>query len=234
MALSSRSNLKTFLRITTTDTTQDTYLDQLLSAADAIVKGFCKRSLEEATLTEYYDGNGTQYLPLRSRPVSSVTSVYLDEDGFYGDGASAFPSESALTAGSDFALKRDGAGGISKCGLLVRLGGSVVAYAGDLIGGTSGQLATLSGRATPIWPVGNGNIKVVYVAGYAAASIPDDLENALHSLAAYIRTTTPIGTPLDGQIVEKLTNTLRYAAGQIPEIGSIRETLVRYRELPVA
>src|SRR5262245_4437094 len=65
--------LKTYLRIASSDMSQDALLNGLLPVADGIVKRFCKRDLETAYYTnqnaEYRDGNGYRDLWLYQRPV---------------------------------------------------------------------------------------------------------------------------------------------------------------------
>lgn len=67
--LSDRTKLKVFLRIQSSDTSQDTLLDQLLVVADRIVKAHVRRDLETTLYTDFYDGQGVRDLVLRQRPV---------------------------------------------------------------------------------------------------------------------------------------------------------------------
>jgi hypothetical protein len=46
-------------------------LQQALTSADAAVKAYCHRDLEQQVYTEYRDGNNTDSLPLRQRPVTA-------------------------------------------------------------------------------------------------------------------------------------------------------------------
>lgn len=70
--LSDRTKLKVFLRIQSSDTSQDGLLDQLLIAADRIVKAYCRRDLETTLYTDYLDGQGVRDLVLRQRPVRGI------------------------------------------------------------------------------------------------------------------------------------------------------------------
>lgn len=51
-----------------------------VTAALAIAEAYCGRKLAQATLTEVYDGDGTDELLLDAHPVASVTSVTITDD----------------------------------------------------------------------------------------------------------------------------------------------------------
>jgi hypothetical protein len=71
--LSDLATLKVFLRLAPSDTSQDALLGQLLVAADRACKLFVKRDLETQVYAGYRDGTGTPDLPLRQRPVFTVS-----------------------------------------------------------------------------------------------------------------------------------------------------------------
>ena len=75
-------NIKTFLRITTTD--DDNLLAQLLAQAYDRVESECQRTFLEADYTEYHNGDGTDTVLLDNYPVNSITSLYDDPDRQYG------------------------------------------------------------------------------------------------------------------------------------------------------
>ncbi len=138
--------------------------DALRIGVEQAVKSYCKWELEQATATDYPDGNGQPDLPLRRPYVSSVTSVYLDSTGYYGQSNNAFPAASLLTAGTDYALVLDD-GSDARGGRLRRLGlGNYWYWPSDLI------YAQYPGGITyappPWWPVGSGNLKVTYTFGF--------------------------------------------------------------------
>src|SRR5262249_41418438 len=81
VALTDLSTVKTFLQVASTDTTQDALLTQLVTAADKVVRKFCKRELETAGYTQYASGNGLQQLPLRQRPVRIQTFTGTTSSG---------------------------------------------------------------------------------------------------------------------------------------------------------
>ena len=70
MPLAQVADLKTFLRISASDTTQDTLLTQLLNIASAAAQRWCKRRLELANYPqEFPKGTLAPDLILRQRPV---------------------------------------------------------------------------------------------------------------------------------------------------------------------
>ncbi len=170
-------------------TVSNPVLQQILEAADRAVKDWCKRDLEQHTYTDYYCGTGLPDLPLRQRPVSSITSLRLDQNGNYGDGPDAFPADSELTLGVDYVLVRDepryAGAGKSKSGIVRRVGGITTgAMFWDYPGPWQGlRKGTLTASRAPYWSYGNGNIQVIYVAGFAPGSIPADLRQAVNQLA---------------------------------------------------
>lgn len=157
-------------------------LEQYLEGAEAAVESYCHRKFAEAEYTEFYSGNGLPDLCLRQYPVSAIAEVRLDAAGYFGDGPGAFNSSTLLTAGQDYVLLRDD-GSLSQSGLLRRLGMSDAWLYGS---------SPRAGLAVPIrsavWPVGSGNVKARYTAGYDVPDdVPDDLKLAVMTLAAEIR-----------------------------------------------
>jgi len=118
MSLTTKPTIKTLLGVS--DTSLDAVIDVLIPQADAIIKGYLGREIEQATYTEYYSGSGDQVIVLNQTPVQSITSVNEDRDGFYGDGTDAFPASSLLVQGADYVLRKDDATNteVSKSGIL--------------------------------------------------------------------------------------------------------------------
>lgn len=155
--------LKTHLGIT--GSTEDTLLGQILDGIDWAVARFTGRAHKPGSHpfssiehTEYYDGNGQQFLILKRRPATAIDSVHVDASGYYGHGASAFAAATELTLGTHFAptsLEESEQNGSQ----LLRIGTH--------------------------WPRGMGNIKVVYTAGYT--TMPADIVLAVHQIAAAVR-----------------------------------------------
>jgi len=176
-----RAELKTFLGVAASDTSQDALFDQLIVDASAGVDLWTGRTFAGGvvTATEYYSGNGLPELVLRRRPVVVTgLAVNLDAIGYFGVPAAAFDSTTLLTHGADYVLRIDDPAGLSQSGLLLWLGGS--AMSGFPPAAVPGVLTP--GAARVGWPAGVGNIRVTYGAGYAA--VPDAIKTATRKLAA--------------------------------------------------
>lgn len=186
-SLSSLSSLRLHLGVPADDTSEDAFLTQALAQAEALVRKYVRQSwaCPAATYTHYLRGNDTDTLVLRERPVVSVTSVHLDRGGFYGEGPSAFATGTLLTEGEGYVLVPDGPSG-SHSGRLQRIGTVWPAQA-------EYRLGELSRSMVP----GKGNVKVVYVAGFAAGSVPADIELAVNLVSAGLRTWR-LGLPITG------------------------------------
>lgn len=90
--------VKTILRVE--DTSEDTYLYDLLLAADIRVKDYCKRSFWIATFTDNCSGRGGNSIIVTEYPVTTVTSVT-------DDGALKDPDDYVWTADGFIVLLAD-------------------------------------------------------------------------------------------------------------------------------
>ena len=168
-ALTTLASAKTFLG--ESGATYDTLLGDLLDGVEAAVGRFCRPYERDGTNhplasysgTEYYSGDGMAELWLRRFPVTAITSVHVDQNGYFGHGTDAFDAASEWTIGTDFVPNFD----------LTNLRN---------IGGLLSLRKHASAVFNAAWPIGRGNVKVVYTAGYA--TIPDDLVLAVHMLLA--------------------------------------------------
>ena len=115
--------------------------------------------------------------------VASITNVWVDQDGAWGQGDDAFASDTLLVAGTDYALRIDGPFG-STSGKLVRLGGRP----------WPGVIQRPGHRLVANLAEGRGNIKVTYVGGYA--TIPADLVMLANQLVGLV------AKRLDGQQIQ--------------------------------
>jgi len=193
----------------------DARYDALCEAAGIAVEGFCKRRFERETITEYHTGKNTRFITLRRRPVVSITSVSYDRDGNFGVPTDSFDSTCLLEAGADYALdSRD-------TGLLIRVNGTwnelPVRFGSEY----------LSVDRAPNW----GEIEVVYVGGYDP--IPADLRLAVAQVVTQSARLVTVG----GNLVEERLGDWSYkldprAVLAMPELGSVRQILARYREIP--
>ena len=77
MALTTLSNIKTELEITSTD--YDDILSQLIDNVSQTIATITDRVLEASYLDEYYDGNGSRELLLNEYPINSITSIIVSD-----------------------------------------------------------------------------------------------------------------------------------------------------------
>jgi hypothetical protein len=179
--------------------------------------------------------------------------VYLNPfSGRYGDSYQAFTQQNQLMLGLDYVLKRTSSDGSSKSGLIQRFGSGPVGaglfggygYAG---GGYAGGSTLMSMTATPLprWPAGWGNVLIIWAAGIGIGAlpgedlptlttIPPEITDAVNKIAAWVRFSTPRGSPLDA------TALTQAAALQIsaenpkdPLLGTVGATIRRFREFGV-
>lgn len=81
------ADLKEYLGIATSDLDYDIIMQNMLDEVYFIFKNATQRELKARELTEYYDGDGTTKLLLRSFPVNSTAAtidVRDDVDGIFG------------------------------------------------------------------------------------------------------------------------------------------------------
>lgn len=214
--LTSLTSLRTVLGAKPSDDELEFYGE----AAEAAVKKYCDRDFESQSYTQYYSGNNTQRLALRQTPVTAVASVHVDSHGYFGLGVTPFSSLTQLTDGRDYVLDADSSPGVSKSGVLLRIG---------TVWPMLNRVLPVSRLAPEIGPA-FGNIKVTYTAGYDEA--PADLKFATTMLAAYMRRIAALGgTPVRKETIGDYSYELfERVRGGAPELGSINTTLARYKE----
>lgn len=165
MSIVSEATLQVYLGQTSLDGPAATLLTLLHGRAERLVKTFLGYAVEQASHTEFLPAHGptvpqpellteddTMFLAAESRtklflselPVRSITSIYERADGYGTD--ARFTSTYLLTANEDYWLDV-GRTGISKTGIVHRLGGS--------------------------WPLAGRSVKVTYTAGYTDAELQD-------------------------------------------------------------
>lgn len=223
MAIFSLDDYQAFFS-TTVPAAETNALAALCDAVGAAVEKYLGRPLERASRVEYYSPKGEEAIPLLVRPVWSVTEVRFDPNGKFGQAAGAFPASTVLTAGTHYYLDL-GRGVPSYSGLL---------YAADGLWGYSprrGLAGPWANRLTSeIHPV-PGSLMVTYVGGFDP--VPADILAACAQVTAQLKSMVKAGGPL---ILEKLGDSLYKRAGDElsahPELGSARQILSRYREVP--
>jgi uncharacterized phiE125 gp8 family phage protein len=78
VALVTLAQAKTWLKIASGTTSEDTLLEAMINRAGALANRFTGRTLKSAEYVEFYDGTGTSKLMLRRYPVTAVSSIYDD------------------------------------------------------------------------------------------------------------------------------------------------------------
>ena len=162
--------------VTPSDTDAKRY-EQLIRASEDHLKRWCNRDfVYRHTVTEYYDGTGTQNLCLRRTPVPAdgIASLYLDFAGNAGSTTGSFGPDTLMTAGVDYFLDCDS------------LFGDGMSYSG------------IVKRIDAVWPMRRrrpqdrlaygleklpGCLKVTYAAGYRL--IPYALKRAVWDLTTF-------------------------------------------------
>lgn len=98
-ALCTLAEAKTMLGITGTD--YDEILTRLINRGTDIIQNYCKRTFDDATYTEKWDGDNTGTYNVKHYPINSITGIYylvsdydsdtwdtLDDDFYTYDSAS--------------------------------------------------------------------------------------------------------------------------------------------------
>lgn len=220
MALSTVAAVKTQAGIPQSDTSRDEQFASLLAGITAALKSDINRDLEQQTYTEYYSGDGSQTLILRQYPVQSITSIYLDSDGYWGFGSGSFASATLLVEGTDYALKRSSSSIGSGSGIVQRIGGNWPMPSRRVGGFIADQVG-----------IGVGNIKVVYVAGYA--TIPADLQMAVNELVIRKANSAAFGMSFKQGQYEDANATFMTPEEMRGLVGSIESVLSSYREVAI-
>lgn len=242
MSLTTTTYVKEVLGIS--GSSEDTKLAHMLAAAERQIKVWCGFDFESGTYgtsgvavtsgvgdSGYYSGNSSRELVLRMRPVTSITSVYLDPLGRFGDNPDgAYASSTLLVAGTDYVLRWDGTlpgstTRCSHCGILEKIGGV-----------WPGQSIYSRGSINPMTEKNQGNIKVTYVAGYT--TIPEDLKYAVALVVAKMRQTAPWGgDALTSESYEDYSYKLASGSGSAQNalltLGEVRSILSKYRDIPI-
>lgn len=165
-----------------------------------------------------------------------VPVVYVDPQGAWGQAPSAFGAGTQLTNGTMFAVQLGRGGVTSPQGILKRLGLGGAGFVGwggypQSYGVGYGKLAA---SRLPVWPLGYGNIKVIYPAGFS--TVPADLVIAANQLVTFIARNQPLGglTPSSEGYESYSYSLMGVTSGSsssgYPELGSIRAVLIRYRD----
>ena len=175
--------------------------------------------------------------------------VWIDSGGFYEEGQNAFsiipPPSTTLTLGHDYALKRDArtfpglVQGYSRSGILKRLGGGPQTTLAGWWPWLTADMRSggMTARAMPSWTNWIGNFKVTYMSvwgmgsGLNSGTLPADLTMAANQLCAWQLRNARAGGITVSETTGRYSITTQQALnrGQVPDIGSTRQILGRYR-----
>jgi hypothetical protein len=178
-----------------------------------------------ASFTGCSGGTGT----LKTGYTVSTPAVWIDPNAYGGQASGAFPDTLLLAPGSQFMVPTDGRSMTrSEEATLLRVGGQGAAFVGSYP--ETLYRGKLGGQHLPEWPLGNGNIKVAYTAGYYP--IPDELSYATAMLVAQMVRIMPSGTDLSSESLGAYSySVLQANADMGPELGSIRRVLASFRDI---
>lgn len=210
------------------------FLSLLIGWAEKSINNYIKRNLNSATYTEYYNGSGTPDLRLHNYPVTAVSNLYIDADGYYGRKTGAFPATSELNEGESWVLEIDAYDGTatSKSGIIKRISTFGGSFIGTSVPFTPLVGSKLAADELPVWPIGYGNIKVVYTAGYT--TIPADIEMAATSLCALMSRNVPVGGEITSESLGAYSYSISQADLKSPgPLGGIARALAPYRRLVI-
>ena len=239
MALTTLPSVKCFLGIKSN--AEDSRLAAMIDMADAAIKEYLGRDIEQATYTEFYSGDGTPLLILRQRPVVSITTIHVDSAAYYGQASGAFAAATLLVAGTDYAIVFDTAVGgvsVSRRGIVERINTvwPLAISQGAFYPAWSDQQRTGGLSHEPPFPRA-GNIKVIYVAGYTVATKPKDLELAENLYVSHLRRTAKFGggSPQSESLGQYSYSLFGPSGGNGggAEMASIRQILSRHKEVPI-
>lgn len=76
--LTTLSAVKTYLKLGN-ESTDDELLSELIKACSTAIENHCQRKFETGTYEEEYDGSGKPFLLLQNYPITSISSVEVDE-----------------------------------------------------------------------------------------------------------------------------------------------------------
>lgn len=190
---------------TVTVLTEDTFTVAVTVTAAGTTGQFSKR------IDEYLDGDGGDVLQLPQRPVRSVSSIWVDPTGFYGQGANAFADSTLLTAGTDYVLQMQSADQ-SMTGTVLRLNGSWP---------STRQQVGLVSVSSP----SRGSIKVRYFTGWKV--LPSELQLAAELVVADLYRTAASGAAMASESLDYYSYTRLTADEEAKALHSAKSLLAR-------
>lgn len=198
-------------RLGITDTASDAILAGIADGVGAAIEAYLGFDPTAAELTEYYDTRGELELALNRWPVESVTSVHLDEGGFYGTTSGAFAGTTELEEGTGYAWAVTGG---RRVGVLRRADGQRWPYRGvRAVGRLAPTIGVCPGCVKVTYTVDNANVlaaakqaglmecgAVYFSRAGTGTAMSESIDGASLSLAAAQRSQTDQTDTADGFI----------------------------------
>lgn len=200
----------------------DSVLVTWIAQCEVAIARKIKRQISQVELTEFYSGTGTNTLWLRGTPVQSITSLSIDDAGYAGQGPGGYTE--VMQAGTDYALFVDqptGSGIASMSGRVWKINGTWPRPQASI-----GALNSVPGD-------GMGNIKITYVAGWPADSMPPDLVLAVTQMVVQIKSTRGDGVPLQSEGMDYYNYTRVNPADLAKMLGSVESLIAPFKRLVV-
>lgn len=197
MLLTDLHELKVYLELDPDDQAPDKILNFLVGVGSEWIEEWLGRpDMSYRQRTRYLDSPGTEKLLLPDRPAyydaDRPIEVIIDEGGGYGSVAGSFAGP-ALAYGTSYFLKIDSDDGAkSRCGILLRNGGT-----------WPRKFGRGPGLLAPSLGVGRGVIKVTYYGGYTVDDLPSAFRFAVNTLVARMRFMLPQGFELSSDSYEE-------------------------------
>jgi len=192
----------------------DAQIDGFIVGLTSRVKRQLNRDIEATIYTEYYSVNNCVAFYLNQFPVISVTSLWSDPQGFFGQASNAFASATQLVQGVDWVLE-SGFNGVGSAGLIRRINGGFYQYPSRQYGKVARQP-----------PINNGNVKVVYTAGYAV--VPADIQMTVNMAVMRMIAMSASGLPAQSNSYEDAAESYFSPDVFASIFGSIENNLAAY------
>lgn len=217
------SNLKLMLGIPESDTSKDELLTMLQDVMLDVIEDYIGQKFGSRVLTEYYSGDNTPLLVLRARPATQVLRVWVDPEGYWGQGVDPFGVEDLLEP-SEYAIEVDQEDGSSRCALLYRTNGS-----------WPRPFVTAAGNLSASAAYRTGNVKVEYVAG--SDVLPGAIVLAINLSVVRVWRSAKYGGLVESETTPKYSFKLFTGQMQADGIASfspeVLGLLARYREVAI-
>jgi hypothetical protein len=98
--LTTLANLRAYLKKAAGDTKDDTLLEDIITRVSQEIEKRCGRTFTVTTHTEYFTGSGNNRAYLKHWPITSITSIHVDEDRQWGSDSQIDADDIAISGNS--------------------------------------------------------------------------------------------------------------------------------------